>query len=90
MICPWRFGVWAALALSTGLAVANDVMRANDIVWQPVANPPAEAAQPRLNLRLQQAEVRSLLQFLADQRGISVMTSDDVAGTLTLNLVDVS
>ena len=90
MICPWRFGVWAALALSTGLAVANDVMRANDIAWQPVANPPAEAAQPRLNLRLQQAEVRSLLQFLADQRGISVMTSDDVAGTLTLNLVDVS
>ena len=96
MTCAWRIGVWAALALLTGLATANDAMKANevnkvnDVVWQPVADTHAEAAQPRLNLRLQQVEVRRLLQLLADQRSISVMISDDVKGTLTMNLVDVS
>lgn len=102
MTCAWRIGIWAALALLTGLATANDAMKANEVkkvnnvkkanevVWQPVANTHAEAAQPRLNLRLQQVEVRRLLQLLADQRSISVMISDDVAGTLTMNLVDVS
>ena len=96
MTCAWRIGVWAALALLTGLATANDAMKANevkkvnDVVWQPVVNTHAEAAQPRLNLRLQQVEVRRLLQLLADQRSISVMISDDVKGTLTMNLVDVS
>ena len=59
MTCAWRIGVWAALALLTGLATANDAMKANevkkvnDVVWQPVVNTHAEAAQPRLNLRLQ-------------------------------------
>ena len=96
MTCAWRIGVWAVLALLTGLATANDAMKANevkkvnDVVWQPVADTHAEAAQPRLNLRLQQVEVRRLLQLLADQRSISVMISDDVTGTLTMNLVDVS
>ena len=96
MTCAWRVGVWAVLALLTGLATANDAMKANevkkvnDVVWQPVADTHAEAAQPRLNLRLQQVEVRRLLQLLADQRSISVMISDDVKGTLTMNLVDVS
>ena len=96
MTCAWRVGVWAVLALLTGLATANDAMKANevkkvnDVVWQPVVNTHAEAAQPRLNLRLQQVEVRRLLQLLADQRSISVMISDDVKGTLTMNLVDVS
>ena len=96
MTCAWRIGVWAVLALLTGLATANDAMKANevkkvnDVVWQPVADTHAEAAQPRLNLRLQQVEVRRLLQLLADQRSISVMISDDVKGTLTMNLVDVS
>lgn len=95
MTCAWRVGVWAAMALSIGSAAANDVLKvsdavkANDVVWQPVANTHAEAAQPRLNLRLQQVEVRRLLQLLADQRAISVMISDDVEGTLTMNLVDV-
>ena len=69
---------------------ANEVNKVNDVVWQPVADTHAEAAQPRLNLRLQQVEVRRLLQLLADQRSISVMISDDVKGTLTMNLVDVS
>lgn len=44
----------------------------------------------RINLQLQDVQVRDLLQLLAHQKGISVLVSDEVAGTLSLNLVDVS
>ena len=44
---------------------------------------------PKLTLRMQNADVRELLQLLADQRAVSVVISDEVEGTLSVNLVDV-
>lgn len=45
---------------------------------------------PRLSLRLEETDIRGLLGFLADQRRISVLISDEVDGTLSMSLVDVS
>lgn len=47
-------------------------------------------ADLRLSLQLQDAPVRDLLQLLAHQKGISVLVSDEVSGTLSLNLVEVA
>ncbi len=44
----------------------------------------------RLNLQLQDADLRDLLQLLAHQKGISVLVSDEVSGSLSINLVDVN
>ena len=102
MIYTWRplnqfvhrrirwIGIWAAFVLAASPVTADEAVEVNEVVWQPVSHGDAQVQVPRLNLRLQQAEVRGLLQLLADQRNISVMISDEVEGTLTMNLVDVS
>lgn len=43
----------------------------------------------RLSLNFQNIEVRAVLQLIADFTGINMVTSDDVAGTLTLRLKNV-
>ena len=48
------------------------------------------AVDLRLNLQLQDADLRDLLQLLAHQKGISVLVSDEVSGSLSINLVDVN
>ncbi len=50
---------------------------------------PDSAVDLRLNLQLQDADLRDLLQLLAHQKGISVLVSDEVSGSLSINLVDV-
>lgn len=50
----------------------------------------APGAELRLNLQLQDAPVRDLIQLLAHQKGISVLVSEEVSGTLSMNLVDVA
>jgi hypothetical protein len=45
-------------------------------------------AELRLNLQLQDTPVRDLIQLLAHQKGISVLVSEEVSGTLSMNLVD--
>ena len=83
-------GTWTALVAAASPVNADEAAEVNEVVWQPVSHGDAQVQTPRLNLRLQQAEVRGLLQLLADQRNISVMISDEVEGTLTMNLADVS
>lgn len=62
----------------------------HDAFWTDVTVAEAENESLRLNLRLQQVDIRELLQVLADQRQMSVLISDEVAGTLSMSLVDVS
>jgi len=46
-------------------------------------------AGEKLSLNFQNVEVRSVLQVLADFTGLNIITSDSVAGNLTLRLKDV-
>ena len=48
------------------------------------------SADLSINLQIQDVPVRDLLQLLAHQKGISVIVSDEVSGTLSMNLVDVA
>ena len=62
---------------------------------RPVREDPARLGTPqgyqgeRLSLNFQNVDVRALLQVIADFTNLNIVTSDSVAGTLTLRLKDV-
>lgn len=60
-----------------------------DVFWAEVEGAERDD-DPRLSLRLEETDIRGLLGFLADQTRISVLISDEVDGTLSMSLVDVS
>ena len=60
-----------------------------DAFWGNIERPAGGDDALRLHLRLEEADIRGLLALLADQRGISVLISDEVEGTLSMSLIDV-
>ena len=81
----------AALCMA-GAALPASLQEASDHAVTVVGSgsPSEPGADLRLNLQLQDVQVRDLLQLLAHQKGISVLLSDEVSGTLSMNLVDVA
>ncbi|MEL0047146.1 MAG: type IV pilus secretin PilQ [Gammaproteobacteria bacterium] len=80
--------VFCALALIFPLTVGQTSENAPTLAGSDSFS--ASNADLRLSLQLQDAPVRDLLQLLAHQKGISVLVSDEVSGTLSLNLVEVA
>ena len=83
-----------ALLLTLGclmVAVQSEAEQSDsqDLFWAKVEGAERDD-DPRLSLRLEETDIRGLLGFLADQRRISVLISDEVDGTLSMSLVDVS
>ena len=88
----WPLPILSMLLLTVGCLVAAyaeaDRPKSEDAFWGNVEGAEGHDG-PRLSLRLEEADIRGLLTFLADQRGISVLISDEVEGTLSMSLTDV-
>ena len=88
----WPLPILSMLLLTVVCLVAAyaeaDRPKSEDAFWGNVEGAEGHDG-PRLSLRLEEADIRGLLTFLADQRGISVLISDEVEGTLSMSLTDV-
>ena len=90
----WRSRALNTLILTIGCVVPaahSDVERRvpEEAFWTNVESAEGDDDALRLSLRLEEADIRGLLALLADQRGISVLISDEVEGTLSMSLVGV-
>ena len=90
----WRSQTLNTLILTIGFVVPSahsEVERRvpEEAFWANVESAEGDDDTLRLSLRLEQADIRGLLALLADQRGISVLISDEVEGTLSMSLVGV-
>ena len=90
----WRSWAINTLILTIGCVVPaahSDVERRvpEEAFWANVESAEGDDDALRLSLRLEEADIRGLLALLADQRGISVLISDEVEGTLSMSLVGV-
>ena len=90
----WRSQTLNTLILTIGFVVPSahsEVERRvpEEAFWANVESAEGDDDALRLSLRLEEADIRGLLALLADQRGISVLISDEVEGTLSMSLVGV-
>ena len=90
----WRSRALNTLILTIGCVLPSaysDVERRvpEEAFWANVESAEVDDDALRLSLRLEEADIRGLLALLADQRGISVLISDEVEGTLSMSLVGV-
>ena len=47
-------------------------------------------AGPRISLDIQNADIKSVFRLLSEQGGVSIVSDDDVKGTVTLSIKDVT
>ena len=90
----WRSRALNTLILTIGCVVPSaysvgERRVPEEAFWANVESAEGDDDTLRLSLRLEQADIRGLLALLADQRGISVLISDEVEGTLSMSLVGV-
>jgi type IV pilus assembly protein PilQ len=65
------------------------IIEVKPFVEQAAAKPKTGYTGEKLSLNFQNVEVRAVLQVIADFTGLNIITSDTVAGNLTLRLKDV-
>ena len=90
----WRSRALNTLILTIGCVVPSaysvgERRVPEEAFWANVESAEGDDDALRLSLRLEEADIRGLLALLADQRGISVLISDEVEGTLSMSLVGV-
>ena len=90
----WRSRALNTLILTIGCVVPSaysvgERRVPEEAFWANVESAESDDDALRLSLRLEEADIRGLLALLADQRGISVLISDEVEGTLSMSLVGV-
>ena len=81
-------GGWEYSAYQTDNSFIVEVKQSDD-AQKKTADGKVKYVGEKLSLNFQNVEVRSVLQVIADITGLNIITSDTVAGNLTLRLKDV-
>jgi len=81
-------GGWEYSAYQTDNSFIVEVKQSDD-AQKKTADGKVKYVGEKLSLNFQNVEVRSVLQVIADFTGLNIITSDTVAGNLTLRLKDV-
>src|SRR5258706_3360337 len=82
-------GVWEYSAYQTDTQFIVEVKPVKEDPNRLVQSSTPGYAGEKLSLNFQNVEVRAVLQVIADFTGLNIITSDTVAGNLTLRLKDV-
>ena len=80
-------GEWEHTAYQSDKQFVIEVKKLSD--GMQAGTKPGEYRGERLSLNFQNADIRALLQVIADFTNLNIVTSDSVSGTLTLRLKDV-
>ncbi len=82
-------GEWEQSAYQTDRQFIIDVHKIDKLKAAELANATPSYTGEKLSLNFQDIEIRAVLQVVADFTGLNIITSDAVAGNLTLRLKDV-
>lgn len=87
---PTRSRRFAGVAFTIVMAASGMYLVSSAVAQPPTSSKSAESTERKFSLNAQDADLRQILKNIADMGGRNVLVGDQVKGTLTLSLQNVT